>query len=300
MKKIFIILALCINVMSAWPQGQDPYVYSSNEEAVEEPDYSSTSLEEIISIQQKLTDSNAQQRHFQSVWSRKGFFNISFNSVSLNSKKALSTGLESNIESFKSNWGVGIQYGRNYSLLKNPIINMLMVNLDYCPLDLNISHFKRGSGNYLYNSELTVGEDKFYLPWTVEKFQYDYGMSLGPSLTIAPFTKLNISELHFLKFNVYYHIGYHISLLQFKTKDNEDANTTNSKNKNNMSEALKLNFGHGLTNCIGFNVSWKAIGIGYEMRWASLQYQSLDKENFGSDKYKFSTPTSRVFLEIRM
>ena len=77
-------------------------------------------------------------------------------------------------------------------------------------------------------------------------------MNVGPSVTLAPFVKLTNPEIQF----------------------------------------LKLSFGHGLTNAIGFNISWKAIGLGYESRWTSASYQSLDKEIFGKTKYKFKAPAN--------
>ena len=264
---------------------------------------SSSSLDDIINIQQQITVNMSEEKHFQSVWSKKGYFNISYNMAKLEPKEVIHTGLGTDVPNLKCDWGVGLQYGRNYSLLKHPIANIVMINLDYTPLDLNVNHYKKAEGKYLYNSAEKNG-DKFYLPWNVEKFEYNYGMNLGPSITVAPFTKLNVKGLHFIKLNIYYHIGYHVSLLQFNAKDDQDANPDHSNNSaspfKTMKESLKLAFGHWLTNCVGANLSWKAIGVGYEVRWASLKYMSLDKKNFGSDKYKFNAPTARVYLDIRL
>lgn len=269
------------------------------EEFVEEDVYSSpsTSIDDIIKIQQQLTANVSEEKHFESVWSRKGYFNISYNSAKLEPKQDILTGYGTEkVGTFKSDWGVGLQYGRNYNILKKAIANIVMINIDYTPLDLNVNHYKLETPTSAPNGSDNDG--KYYLPWNSEKFEYNYGMNVGPSVTLAPFTKINnLRGLHFLKFNVYYHIGYHVSLLQYKIKKDE---TFPGVTYDAMKDALKLAFGHGLTSAVGFNVSWKAIGVGYEVRWASLKYQSLDTNNFGKGKYKFDAPTSRVFLEIRL
>lgn len=260
-----------------------------------------SSIDDIINTYGNLTANMFTEKHFQSVWGRKGYFNISYNNAKLEPKESYKTGMGNNVvENMKCAWGVGIQYGRNYNLHK-PIANIVTINLDYTPLDLNANYYKAEESTHLFNSSEQYTDKKdnsvMYLPWNTEKWEFNYGMNLGPSLTFAPFTHMKVKGLHFLKFNVYYHIGYHVSLLMFKPKENQDASAATWSS---MDKASKLSFGHGLTNAVGFNVSWKAIGVGYEVRWASLEYMALDKENFGSDKYKFKAPTARVFLEIRL
>ena len=81
-----------------------------------------------------------------------------------------------------------------------------------------------------------------------------------------------------------------------------DANTSTTKysGEDKVREGIKLDLGHGLTNTFGLSLTWKFIGIGYEHRSAALKYQSLDKDTYGDDKYKFNSSTNRVFLQFRL
>lgn len=307
MKKLYLAGFLLFAAMQTYSQNPGTNTSLSNnpveitssetEEEVEEVDMEGESIEDIINTQGQITANVSTEKHFQSIWSRKGYFNISFNFAKLNPKEKYKTELNDPIENFTSNWGLGIQYGRNYNLLKNPISNMMMINIDFTPLDLNVNHYKKENAKYLFNSSSKTSDGYFYLPWNTEKIEYNYGMNVGPSVTLAPFINLANPEIRFLKFNVYYHIGYHVSLIQYRP---QQANDANESSFGNIDDALKLSFGHGLTNAIGFNISWKAIGLGYESRWTSASYQSLDKEIFGKTKYKFKAPTNRIYLDIRI
>lgn len=297
MKKFLLSTSIMMVSIPMFAQVENPVTAEEIEETDIIIEETGSSIDDIINIQQQLTSNSTESKHFESVWSRKGFFNISYNSAKLEPKSNYPTGMGTNVGNFSNDWGLGIQTGRNYNLLKKPIANIVTINLDYLPLDLNVNHYKKNGSDYLFNSGVKTSDGYYYLPWNSEKYEYNYGMSLGPSVTLAPFTKLDINQLHFLKFNVYYHIGYHISLLQFKTNKSEDQSPNTYESI--MDKATKLSFGHGLTNCVGFNASWKFIGIGYEMRWATLSYFSLDKKNFGSQKYKFNAPTGRVYLQFR-
>lgn len=270
-----------------------------------------TTIQDIIKQQQKVTTTIATEQHYVDVWGRRSYFNIAYNSTTLSPKDVVPTGLKDNskVRDMSSDWGVSIQYGRSYRLHKKPINNMFQFYVDYTGIDLNANHFKaEKAGGYCYDSSnyVETGEsyrkDKhYYTPWNMEKYEFNYGMSIGPSLTIAPFTASETTALHFLKLNVYYHIGYHISLLYMPNDDSVDANTdTSSNDRKDMDDALKMEWGHGLINSFGFNISWKAIGIGYEYRSASLKYKPMNTSNFGDDKYKFSLPCSRVYIQIRM
>ena len=150
------------------------------------------------------------------------------------------------------------------------------------------------------------GTQYYYTPWNLEKYELNYGMALGPSLTMAPFTMLNAKGLHYVKLNVYYHIGYHASMLMMlkndlADKNREDADADNYKSTDHeKANTLKLDWGHGLISSFGFNVTWKFIGIGYEHRSGSVRYQSVATSDYGSERYKFKTSTSRVYLQFRM
>lgn len=128
---------------------------------------------------------------------------------------------------------------------------------------------------------------------------------LDLSLTIAPFVSVSQKELHYLKFQLYYHIGYHVSFLYMpndKSADMNDADPDDEeyKYKQEMADNFKMDWGHGLINSFGLNVSWKFIGIGYEYRTANLKYKAINTGQYGDDKYEFSNSISRVYLQLRL
>ena len=87
-------------------------------------------------------------------------------------------------------------------------------------------------------------------------------------------------------------------------KNDEDADVNTDKTAyskvEKVREGIKLDLGHGMTNAFGFSLTWKFIGVGFEHRSAGLKYQSLDKDTYGDEKYKFKSSTNRVFLQFRL
>ena len=235
-------------------------------------------IEDIVKTQQGLTTNRFIEDHFQDVWARKSYLNLSYNSTSLNPDGKIETGVGSGIvPDFKTNWGTYI--------------------------DLNVNHYNHeGDGKNLYDSSAKLpGTDFYYTPWNLEKYEFNYGMALGPSVTFAPFTSMDSRGLHFLKLNLWYHIGYHVSLLNMKSDVNADANkdAISGSSQKEMKENVKLDLGHGLISSFGVSLTWKFIGVGYEYRSAGLKYKSLDKDTFGSEEYKFKSSTNRMFLQLR-
>jgi hypothetical protein len=264
-------------------------------------------VEDIVKTQQGLTSNQFEESHFKDVWSRKGYLNLSYNTTTLKPDETIPTGVpELNggiVPELKSKWGVSLQLGRNYKLHKKPISNILQFYIDYQYIDLNLNFFEQeGNGKNLYDTsqKLPNNTSKFYIPWNLKKYEVNYGMALGPSITVAPFNNMSNKGLHYLQFNMWYNIGYHASLLLMKNDEDADINKGGYSNEDKVREGIKMNLGHGLTSAFGFSLTWKFIGIGYEYRSASLKYQSLDKDTYGDDKYKFKSSTSRVFLQFRL
>lgn len=266
-------------------------------------------VEDIVKTQQGLTSNQFEESHFKDVWSRKGYLNLSYNTTTLKPDETISTGVPDLnggiVPELKSKWGVSLQLGRNYKLHKTPIANILQFYIDYQCIDLNVNFFEQeGNGKDLYDTSQRLPNDtkKFYIPWNLKKYEINYGMALGPSITVAPFNTLSNKGLHYLQFNMWYNIGYHVSLLLMKNDEDADKNKGGYSmgNEDKVREGIKMNLGHGLTSAFGFSLTWKFIGVGYEYRSASLKYQSLDKDTYGDDKYKFKSSTSRVFLQFRL
>jgi hypothetical protein len=267
-----------------------------------------TTIQDIIKVQQQVTNRNVTEQHFADVWGRRGYFNFSYNTTKLSPKGDYPNGLDNGlVGELKSNWGASIQYGRSYRLHKKPISNVALFNIDYTGIDLNVNHFEAiGNGTYKYNSSIkhTEKEDgkdsKYYnLPWNMEKYEVNYGMTLGPSLTLAPFNLLSGNGLHYIKFNVFYHIGYNISMIYSPNDKKLDENQS-GEDFQAMESNLKMAWGHGMMQSFGFNISWKAIGIGFEHRSSTIKYKAVNTKDFGKNEYEFSSATNRISLQIRM
>lgn len=310
MKKKLTLLVVCLFALSA--SGQDVNEQDMLQNVIWNEDSTEvTTINDIIGMQQDVTNKNFKERHYQDVWSRKGYLNVSYNSATLTPDQSIRSGVEDQlVPEMKSNWGVSLQVGRSYALHKTPIANMLQFNIDYTYIDLNANHFNiEGDGKNLYdsNAKLTYdGRDDYYFtPWNLEKYEFNYGMAVGPSIFLAPFTSLNAPAAHHIKLNLYYHIGYHASLLWMQNNEDADANQGKEEDDNKgrheqMKENTKMDWGHGLIQSFGFSVTWKFIGIGYEHRSAGIKYQSVSTGDFGKDKYKFKSSTNRIFIQFKM
>ena len=278
-----------------------------------------TTIQDIIKVQQQVTNRNVTEQHFADVWGRRGYFNFSYNTTKLSPKGNYPNGLDNGfVGELKSNWGASIQYGRSYRLHKKPIGNVALFNIDYTGIDLNVNHFEainpvvKNEKEYYYDSRKShsgtgdKASETFYdLPWNMEKYEVNYGMSLGPSLTLAPFNLVNGKGLHYIKFNVFYHIGYNVSMIYSPNDKKLDLNQStdaayDSGKFEAMESNLKMSWGHGMMQSFGFNVSWKAIGIGFEHRTSTLKYKALNTSDFGNNEYEFSAATNRISLQIRM
>lgn len=300
MKKLFLSLALMAGTLHAMAQYDDAMLQNLD---TEEDTTNVTRVRDIVAMQQKVLSSSNTEKHLQDVWKRRAFFNISWNKQTLKSKNEIPTEYGAQDYKFKNDWGIGLQAGVNYRLHKKPIGNMLNFALDYSWLDLNVHHYK-AEKDYFYNSEIKRIEETgeyFYMPWGLEKYEFNYGMSLGPSITVAPFVPLGIKGLDYLRLQFYYHLGYNVSML-YSVSDNDCDINPNRKSEpyETMKNNLKLNWGHGLYNTFGFNVTWKRIGIGYEVRKGSYKYKAINTDDFGSGKNKFSATNKRFYIQIRM
>lgn len=259
-----------------------------------------TTISDIIAMQEVVSKSNSTGAHFSKVWGRKSYFNLGYNySGSMKPKgdipmrdQYLTENIPSGVKipdvvpEFKTDWGVMLQLGHSYTLHKDAIANIVQINLDYTFIDLNMNHYK-GEDYAKYYDASEFSKDKG-LPWAADKYDLSYGMNLGPSITLAPFTMLDIRPLHYLKFNVYYHIGYNIGFLLMDQKE---------ENKKGMSFDY-LAWGHGLSQSFGFNISWKSIGIGWETRTYNPTMKRLTGES-SDTKYKFKNSSNRIYLTIR-
>ena len=311
--KAFIIAASMACACTA--QAQD--INSIPNLDLEEDSTGVASVSDIVKMQQEVLSNKQAGKHFQNVWKRRSFFNMSWTESKMKCD-------DKGIGEFKSDWGVTLQSGTNYRLHKKPIAKMINIALDYSWLNLNVNHIKAEDpksekgieGKYLYNStvkKVVPGEsgktDEYYVyPWKLEKYEANYGMTLGPSITIAPFVPLGVKQLDYLKIQAYYHIGYAASFLYTVNKKEFDQNQTLKQTGDNrqayedyntMKNNLKLQWGHGMTSTFGFNIFWKRVGIGYERTTGTFKYKNFNTDDFGKFKTKFTNEYSRIYLTIR-
>ena len=315
--KAFIIAASMACACTA--QAQD--INSIPNLDLEEDSTGVASVSDIVKMQQEVLSNKQAGKHFENVWKRRSFFNISWTESKMKCKDK-DTG--NDIGEFKSDWGVTLQSGTNYRLHKKPIAKMINIALDYSWLNLNVNHIKAEDpksekgidGKFLYNSthrKVVPAEsgktDEYYVyPWNLEKYEANYGMTLGPSITIAPFVPLGVKQLDYLKIQAYYHIGYSASFLYTVNKKDFDQNQTlvqTADNRqayedyNTMKNNLKLQWGHGMTSTFGFSIFWKRVGIGYERTTGTFQYKNFNTDDFGKFKTKSTNEYSRIYLTIR-
>lgn len=310
-RKMTVLMACLFWMAAAAPVAAQEENKQSNIDWTEDTTEVKT-IKDIIEEQQRVTLLNAADRHYSEVWGRRSYMNFGFSMSKLSPNGTLGTGVENyKPTTYKSNWGASFQYGRSYRLHKKPIANALQFNIDYTGIDLFVNHFAEEDGNplYIYNSKEPYKRDGdkiyHYTPWSMEKYEGSYSMTLGPSLTIAPFNGANERGFHYLKFNFYFHVGYQFSMLFMKFNGDKDANKNSTLvTEQNMfldvDDAFTADWGHGVTTSFGMNLSWKAIGIGYEHRSAKLKYKSFATSVFSKDKFEFDSSVNRIYLQYRM
>lgn len=313
MKRTVMLFAACVTAALAMAQDDNTLV---NNNAIDAPQTSIEyeedtteimTIDEIVNEQMDVNNRVSKERHMEDVWGRRSYLNLSYSSAKLTPQQTIPTGVDNGIvPAYNTSWGLSLTIGRSYRLHKPAIANILQFNIDYTWLDFNLNHFDHeNNGKNLYDSSskrTSDGKSVFHLPWNLEKYELSYGMALGPSITISPFTNTNSKGAHYLKFNIYYHLGYHVSGLLMANDENADRNTDRAAlgEREQMSDNTKITWGHGVTNAIGLSLVWKTIGIGYEHRGSTVKYKPIATDDFGKDTYEFKMALNRIFIQFRM
>ena len=140
----------------------------------------------------------------------------------------------------------------------------------------------RYDSRHTFRVEDSVDEYQ-YVPWGSEMYSFAYAMHLGPAITVAPLTPLENVQAAHLRLQAYFTIGYRIGL--FWMRGNE-----------RVSGSSKILWGHGLTTNWGLRISWRNIGLGYEVIHGNYTIKSAEKKIYGNEKFKFSETSKRVTL----
>lgn len=324
MKKKFLNLFILANLFAASSFAQSPRtpVMIDDDEAKDMGIESQEDIEKAMNKRGVELDLEAKRK---ASWKRKTFFRLSYTNTDMwadpadyNDKFFTSNGLkqedfmmgdelmldgnnaENKFYSYKSKLSASMMWGRNISLHKKPIAHTVQFALDYTWIDLNYSQYEVAytkDGNKfdsserfdMYNEDGEREGSYYYTPWGLEKHEVNYGMSLGPSITVAPCGILRSSARN-LHLQAYYHVGYSASFI-----------LTTGKNKNlemNNREFSSIGlWGHGMNTSWGLNLTWKAIGLGFEKRQGTFNYYtSVDTDSYGDVKYKFQYKNSRLYV----
>ncbi len=270
MKKIFISLFALLGVLSAT--------------ATEANDTTAmTTLSDIIAMESQSQINNDNSSRLRSLWGKNTYLNISYNTTKLSSKEFPSQKGKFENE-FKNKFGVGLQWGQTYNFHKKPLGKVLFLGLDYTWMDLNFNQYDADSVPKQYE----MGDGQLSMPWHQKKITLNYGMSVGPSLTLYPFIPTQNARAEKVRLQFYFHVGYSVGGAFIK-----DVMDKSGDKKN------RIAWGHGLYTSYGANLTWNFIGLGYEWRNDnSINYKCVNKE-FGTGKMKAKEKTSRVYLQFR-
>lgn len=271
---------------------------------IDEDTTSVSSLDEIVKTQEMVYTKKFRDKVVQNVWKRKSSFSIAYTTANLTGNELSmyvpNTGYVKKEQTFKSDWGVTMKFANTVRFHKRPIADIVSFGLDYSLLDLSILHYKELEGDKLYKSSETWTENidgkirnPHYIPWGLQMYNFTYGMNLGPSIGIAPFARFKNPQLAHLRLHLYFNVGYRASLLLMKGNDDKDAAQPRDEK---VKESSKLQWGHGFYTMFGLRMSWKGIGIGYEMVNGSQKYKSVETEIYGSDTNKLKESSHRIVL----
>lgn len=244
-----------------------------------------SSIDKIVEHETEVLKNKKHDQNLSDAWSRNTYLNLSYNTThKMSSEEFPSTaGLLPKTE-YKSKWGFGLEWGRTFNFHRNPLGSVLFIGLDYTWMDLNINKFDKENAPAGYD----VGERVRNMPWHNEKMTLGYGMSVGPALTFFPFSSVNSSAANNIRLQFYFHVGYGVEFAIIK-----DAILESTEIKDGHA------FGHGLYTAFGGNLSWKFIGIGYEVRNDNkIKYKVIDK-NYDTGKLNIKEETGRLYLQFR-
>lgn len=176
----------------------------------------------------------------------------------------------------KSDFGAAIVWGKTYYLHRKPLARIIKFGIDWSWIDFNYAQYKLESPDY-------TGEIL-----SEKAHQLEYGMQIGPSVTINP--------VHHLKVSAYFRVTPSYSLMYF----NDEL------------------YHHYATFCnTGFAVAWKVLSVGCEWRWGKAPYDGLSFDpmtghasgDFSGDTSsgdktdlqdtKFKTKSLRIYLSFR-
>ena len=242
-----------------------------------------TTLEDIIAQESKNTTDVSYNQHLRKIWGKTNYFNISYNKTTLSSDELPLGGASVGSNEFKNKFGMGLQWGKTFNFNKKAIGDVLFCGLDVTWMDLNFNQYDRADSITKGYGEETGLAIKV-MPWHNKKMTLDYGISVGPSLTLYPFTLLHSNAADNIRLHGYFHLGYKGEVFIIK-EVGDDTQTA---------------WGHGLFTAFGASLTFNAIGLGVEVRNDNnINVKHVDTKEFGDLKMKFKEKTTRIYLQVR-
>ncbi|MBR6191351.1 MAG: hypothetical protein IKQ68_04235 [Prevotella sp.] len=249
----------------------------------------STSFITLNDMVKREAATKAQQENqafHEKLWDRRSYLNISYVSATLKSSELPTVGGTYSGE-YKSNGGVNLQYGHTYDFHQKPIADMVFIGLNYTGIDLSYASYSADVPSPYYQPGTNTPNNA---PWHNKKQTIDYGMALGPAVTVYPFTTLGNKHTDKIRFQLYFQVGYNASLTIL-----QDGIVEQSKNKTKDMYA----FAHGLSTKFGFSLTWDFVGLGYEI-WNAPSYKNIYFDDLvDTGKMKTKVKSNRVFLQFR-
>lgn len=240
-----------------------------------------TTLNDIINQESKNKINVSYDQHLRNIFGKTDFFNISYNKTELSSDEFPIGAALTGHNEFKNKFGVGIQWGKTFNLNKKALGDVMFVGIDATWMDLNFNQYDKGDITPGFGEETGVLIKP--MPWHNKKTTLDYGISVGPSITLYPFIPLHSNTADHIRLNGYFHLGYKGEVFFI----------------NEVAEKTQHAWGHGLFTAFGGSLTFNFIGVGIEVRNDNINVKHVDKKEYGEQKMKFKEKVTRFYLQFR-
>lgn len=243
------------------------------------------SLDEIIKAESSHSSKKQNEDHYRRVWGRTTYVNLSYYNNEFSSDEfPTMDGVYS--REFNNSLGLAFEVGNTYNFHKKPIGTVLFIGLDYTPLDLNFNMYDEETPSPLF---VQATESPYSLPWHNKRMTFSYGMSLGPALTLYPFTSIGKSATDNIRFHFYFHVGYGVG-----------AGLVDNVKVGHNPERKEWMWSNGLFTSFGLNLSWNFLGFGYEARTYSNLNVHYFNDDFKTGDIKVKQASNRIYIQFML
>lgn len=240
------------------------------------------SLKQALHALEARVDKTEEENRDKKIWkNRSKFIHIGY---------ITNQTLTGDMVKMNSEWGIQLTSGRTYYLHKKPILGMIKFGLDFALADISLVQYK-DEYNLFPDEEAEEEDEEDDLLADLGSLQLEYGLRLGPSITINPVGDLKVSG--------YFHFNPSFSMLK-------------------MDEEYYYNYTSFFN--AGGAIAYKAISVGVEWKWGKGKYDGFNTDfadmDFDGDDYegdislgdildeyklsdKFKTKSFRVYLSFR-